>query len=57
MVLSENILGAYSLVHHGSDVFLDKNHQTKTLSYEGNILCKFLILKNNSSINGHKLVV
>jgi hypothetical protein len=46
------------LVHHGQVIFLEKNHQKKALSFKGNILFfKFLILKNNSSINGHKLVV
>jgi hypothetical protein len=38
MVVSENILGAFSLVHHGQYVCLEEIHQKKTLSFEGNIL-------------------
>jgi hypothetical protein len=37
--------------------FLEKTPKEKHFHFKGIFRCKFLILKNNSSINGHKLVV
>jgi hypothetical protein len=50
-------LGAYSLVHHGQWFFWEKFTKRKHFLFKGIFCSKFPILKSNSSINGHKLVV
>jgi len=53
MVLWKNILGASWAV-----MFIwEKITKRKHFLFKGIFCCKFLILKNNSSISGHKLVV